>query len=93
VVEHSQIVCTSKLDRYTIIAPVTGYVEGGIVDWPSYLVDAILAVIEANEKRLKAKLEITYSTCDYYPAIDGLPEKFELRVELQVHTLTTQVLH
>lgn len=49
---------------WDLIVSVTGYLPGGLVDWPANIAEPILQKAEELEKEIGLPLQVTFSQCE-----------------------------
>ena len=61
---------------------VTGFLEGGLQDWPAQIQDQIFMALERLSHRVELPVAITNAYCDvdYGEAMDRSQDKFFIRV-------------
>jgi len=65
--QDNQVVTTPKIRTWECVVNMTGYLEGGIKDWPSHIQDRIFAALEVLAHQVELPLAIvdSYFDVDY----------------------------
>lgn len=71
---------------FEIVQYVTGFMEGGVDDWPANMQDAIYAALERKAHEVQLPLKIVHSYCD--EDIDSEDE----RKRFYVHIIASEVV-
>lgn len=62
---------------FEAIIPISGWVEGGLDDWPSHIQDGVLEAVERKSIEVALPLSVVASQCEY-----DVDDGYYLRVAL-----------
>ena len=82
----ADLMAATHIRTFEIVQYVTGYVDGGMDDWPTNLQDRIYAALERKAHEVQLPLKIVHSYCN--EDIDSTDE----RKRFYVHVIASEIV-